>query len=304
MADSNPLPEGDGGGGILSGEIMGIPTWMFAAGVVGIAAFLYFRHRSSSSGTSDALTGPIGGATTQTAGGAVDPYSGQLIDPFTGQPYGSVGANTPQGQTLAGWITAAEKALITAGVSPAAIAQAIYDYTNGNQLTTQEAGIINKALGLVGFPPVNLPFLGTPPAPPKPTKPPPAVKPPFPRPWPPAQHLPVPTPVGNGHKLLPLPTPGPHLLAEIDAGGARLIQSIRTPQYGKDAGYYLSSNGGVFAVGGAPFLGSYFSLPSSVRNIPNRTFRGISLLPGGGYMLTSSTGEKYNFPKPAPKKAA
>lgn len=297
MADQDPIGDG-GGGGFLSGEIMGIPTWVFIAGVGAVVVFLYLRKRSSSAADSAALQGPIGGGVTgQVAGGAVDPYTGNLIDPYTGQPYTAVGSNPSQTSDLSAWITTAERDLISAGYSPAAIAQAIYDYTNGNQLSAQEAGIINKALQLAGFPPVNLPFLGTPPPNPKPV-PPPKIKPPLPI------HLPIPTPVGNGHKLLPLPTPGPVLLSKITAGGAKLVQAIRTPQFGPNAGYYLSSNGGVFAVGGAPFLGSYFSLPSKDRNIPNRRFTSLQLLPHGGYTLVSSTGEHYSFPAPAPKKAA
>lgn len=300
MADQNPLPEGDGGG-FLSGEIMGIPTWVFIAGVGAVVVFLYLRRKSSAAPASD-LGSPISG-TTQVAGGAVDPYTGSMIDPFTGQPYTSVGGNTPQGQTLSDWITAAEKALLTAGYSPAAIAQAIYDYTNGNQLSAQEAGVINKALGLVGFPPVNLPFLGTPPAPKPAPKPPP--KPGtirhilpigLPRP------LPVPTGSGNGNKLIPLPALPTDLLHKIAAGGAKIIGSVRLNNGG--AGYYFDNKGGVYAVGGAPFFGSYFSLPASVRNSPTRTFTHLTLLPGGGYTLVSNTGEKYNFPKPPAKKAA
>lgn len=54
-------------------------------------------------------------------------------------------------------------------------------------------------------------------------------------------------------------------------------------------GYWLVGEfGGVFAEEGAPFHGSYFSLPAEVRNDPNRRFTGI-VAEGGGYRIMSNT---------------
>lgn len=59
--------------------------------------------------------------------------------------------------------------------------------------------------------------------------------------------------------------------------------------------------GGLFAEGGAPFLGSYFTLDPTNRNDPNRRFSGIEATSEGGYrQISSNPGELgYTF-NPAP----
>lgn len=59
--------------------------------------------------------------------------------------------------------------------------------------------------------------------------------------------------------------------------------------------------GGVFAEGGAPYLGSYMGLDAAARNDPNRRFTGIEAFNGGYRSLTSTPGEAgYGFGAPPP----
>ena len=61
--------------------------------------------------------------------------------------------------------------------------------------------------------------------------------------------------------------------------------------------------GGVFAEGGAPFMGSYLGLDPRHRNDPNRRFTGI-VAEGGGYRSLTNTGEPgYFFGAPPPAAA-
>ena len=83
------------------------------------------------------------------------------------------------------------------------------------------------------------------------------------------------------------------------------VAEIPAPGGGK---WILGADGGVFAVDGAPYLGSYQGLDAGTKNDPNRTFTGIEAA-GNGYALTSGTGERYQFDgqggsPPAPDQAA
>jgi hypothetical protein len=59
-------------------------------------------------------------------------------------------------------------------------------------------------------------------------------------------------------------------------------------------GYYIGADGGVAAVGGAPFYGSYPGLPPSARQ-GSRNFVGAYFDPAGGYTLVSNHGENFHF---------
>jgi hypothetical protein len=83
--------------------------------------------------------------------------------------------------------------------------------------------------------------------------------------------------------------------------GERIVGKIPNPN---GPGFYLQGEyGGVFAEGGAPYLGGYFD-PSMAehRNDPNRRFSGIRATPGGGYesmIAGGTTGYAFNPTAPA-----
>jgi hypothetical protein len=67
---------------------------------------------------------------------------------------------------------------------------------------------------------------------------------------------------------------------------------------GKDGAWSLQYDGGVKTISGT-FYGSYFSLPSSVRNDPSRRFLSMFANSDRGYSLVSVKGEVYKFNVPA-----
>lgn len=157
-ADSAPQAEGSSGG-----TIFGIPYLYAGLGVAGVILVILYLRRQSGGGASQPLSGsPVVDANTglPVQGVAIDPNTGTPIDPATGLGYLSGLGGGGATNTLAGWITAAENGLKGLGYAPSLISQALYDYTNGNQLSTAEAGVIDKALGTVGYPPNLLPFFG------------------------------------------------------------------------------------------------------------------------------------------------
>lgn len=86
--------------------------------------------------------------------------------------------------------------------------------------------------------------------------------------------------------------------------GEVIAASLRTPQYGATAGYYLTNFGGIEAVGGAPFWGSYLGLPAGARQgdagvgTPSqRIFTSITAHGNNGYTITDKMGETYTFGK-------
>jgi hypothetical protein len=189
MADqAGPAPEGKG-----------IPLWVIIGGVVAVAGFIYFRRKSSASGST---TTPL------VPGVATDPNTGLPVDPLTGLPYIT---NPQQPQTNDSWASSALAWAEKNGIGAGLANQALFDYLNGNVLNGQEADIINKILSGFGNPPNLLPFQppagwGKPPVnppnllphqPPKPPVNPPNLLP----------HQPPKPPVGTPKPHIPLPLP-------------------------------------------------------------------------------------------------
>lgn len=126
----------------------GIPLWVWGAGVGAVVLFLYLRRRQGASTVQTPISGGV----------VTDPNTGFPVDPVSGLPF--VTSQPTTTTDLATWAQNAMKALVGAGYSPALASQSIYDYQVGNQLNAQESDAVNKALGLVGFPPISLPFFG------------------------------------------------------------------------------------------------------------------------------------------------
>lgn len=146
-----------------SGTIFGIPyLYVGAAGVGVVLLWFYLRNRGSAAGgtssggavSADSAPGLLGGTSFST-----DPNTGAPIDPTTGLPFLTSQGGAGTG-TIDAWVKSVEGALTGLGYAPALISQALYDYTNGNPLSDQEAGVINAGLGKVGYPPNLLPFFG------------------------------------------------------------------------------------------------------------------------------------------------
>lgn len=253
-------PAGKGG---LGKKIGPFPTWVWIVGVGGVALY-YLRARSAAA---QRAAGVGTASDTLTAGAPID---------SSGAPIGTTGTGA-SGLDIDQWRAAAFKALVNAGVAPSLAEQALSNFLNQNALGPQQSAAIDKALGLVGAPPVNLPFYGTVPSPHGPTKKPP----------------PVPTGATHdpGFRVAPIAS-FPH----VQLGpGEHIVDVIRTNTTG--AGYYLSNLGGVFAVGGAPFLGSAFTKPHAA----GTQFSKLVLNANGGYTLVADNGHTMTF---APKSKA
>ena len=86
------------------------------------------------------------------------------------------------------------------------------------------------------------------------------------------------------------------LMRQVPAG-AKPVDAIPGPN--GQGWYVLGSDGGVFALGGAPYLGGYQDANmAGARNDPTRTFSGIMVNAQGGYTLLSNKSEHYNFNPP------
>jgi hypothetical protein len=210
MADQSPTAPPDGGGGGLMSQ----PTWVYlAVGGVALGLFLWWRHRNSATAGSGTTTnGPFVTPST-------DPLTGGMIDPTTGEPYLTSQPSSPVPDNST-WLQSAEAAAKNLGYAPALVQQSLYDFLNGNPLNTKESGVINTLLGKVGYPPVLIPFIGTPPSTTPPVAKPPIVKRPknwptnWPWPWTPGRPptLPIPRMPGGGtFPARPVNSPRPHL---------------------------------------------------------------------------------------------
>lgn len=126
----------------------GFPLWVILVGG-GALAFVLWRNKGSLSGqTAQPLVPAV----------ATDPNTGLPIDPLTGLPF--QGTST-QPQSITDWISKAEAWAAGQGhLNAGLVSKALYDYTNGNQLNEQEAGVLQKILTAVGYPPILLPWNG------------------------------------------------------------------------------------------------------------------------------------------------
>lgn len=144
--------------------------WVGGGSVVAVA-YVVYKRKSSASSTATATT--------------TDTSTDSTIDPSTGIPYSeedygyssgysAAGADgtavgspygyySPTGQvtstpsTNAAWAQAAESTLTTLGYDPIAVSAALGKYLLGAELSQDQYGIVQAALGQEGYPPVPVP---------------------------------------------------------------------------------------------------------------------------------------------------
>lgn len=141
-----------------------------------------------------------------------------------------------------------------------ASAQALGRYLGGEQLTAEDANIVEEALRASGPPPMP-PFVA-------------------PNPLPPAQ---PPAPPAGGYNT--------DLPGYVVSGG-RIVDRMSAPGGGE---WQLTEDGSIYATGTAPYLGSangrpYFAGRKAKDLIPNV----YDIKPG--YTIVATSGEKYSYP--------
>lgn len=213
-----------------------LPLWGWAiAGVGGVLLARKITGGSSSAASepaaepapaADPLDLPAGGVLTLGANGALQVPGGAF------SPVASTITDNDQ------WRQAAINAMVTRTPPYDALfaANAVQKYLDGDRLTTAEQGAISWALTRIGPTPtpvpVSIPIVTTPAPTPKP--------------------IVAPGPITIGQQNTPN-TPKPALPANHAPGEA--FVDFANPPFGKGS-WWLTNWGGVYAVGGAPYLGN------------------------------------------------
>jgi hypothetical protein len=137
-----------------------------AVGAAGIAIWYIMRARSQSGSSQgvDPTTGiPYAQETSAgyggygVAGGGNVPSQFGYFDPTTGQYITGTGSQVVGPGTNASWAQQVEAYLQTVGYDPMAVAAAIGKYLTGQQLTSDQGGIVSAAVGFYGNPPGGAP---------------------------------------------------------------------------------------------------------------------------------------------------
>jgi len=95
---------------------------------------------------------------------------------------------------------------------------------------------------------------------------------------------------------MPLSQVPPEMMAQLPAGSTP-VDAVKVP--GGEGYWVLGSDGGVFSVGGAPWMGAYTTLPEEARQ-GTRNFTSIIARGPEGYTLVSNRGELYQLGKDTP----
>lgn len=155
MTDATPpvhVPHHGGSNltGSLGHKLGPLPVW--AWGLIGGLAFgtVYYLHRRKA--LAQAQAAPTGSAFTSLGANSNGGDAGELAT--TGGSSGLGG--TAAGTSLAQWAANAVNWLIGQGTDPGAASNALSAYINGSTLTTDQAGLVNKALSNFGAPPSGI----------------------------------------------------------------------------------------------------------------------------------------------------
>jgi hypothetical protein len=191
------------------------------------------------------------------------------------------------------WWRRRQAAAASSAIPASATSSAPAYYSTGNA-ATDNGSAYGSPLPVSVLPPITLspqPSAGTTPTP---------ISPPVTPTGPPQsptvnQPIAAPPPAPTLQQAPPTPTPSltnlpGDLLQKIEAGGERIVKGIVDPLTGGT--WWLGSKGGIFAVGGARFLGSARDYGFNDPNV--RSAADIQYL-GNGYQVVSNHGEIYRF---------
>jgi hypothetical protein len=269
--------------GALSKKAGPLPRWAWFAVAVGVGGvyILYKRHEASSAANSaDALSGSTAVPTTG---------NGQGVTTTTG--------TGPSFSDFGSWEAAALSVMGQNGIGGADALNAITNWINGACVSAAAYQALSQVItnSGVGLPPgfgTSLPSLSVCPSSSTP-------------PTSPSSPAPAPTPTPKA----------PALPASVAAAMAHNNEHlVGAPQWDPKYGtwLFLTNKGGIYAVNqkgqgtGAGFFGSIFSLPDHFANWVNgsgqyiRQAASLTVEPNGGYIITDTAGEKYDFhPTPA-----
>lgn len=268
----------DGKGNPLTKKVGPLPLWGW--GALGAAAYLVYRYISSSSSSASSGVVPVA--------------------PTTSQPVDIPGTSTSGGttptsfSTLGEWVDAALGQMTGANYTPVQASNDLNAWLSGSCVSQAGYAALNGILTSIGVPPgySTAPNVSVCPG---------ATSGGSSGSTSGSGGGLTGTPIFNG-SLGGQPTTAPSLPAKLQAmmsaNGENVVQSAYDAA--TQTWLYLTQKGGVYSVTqsgqpGGTFYGSYLGLPSADTQGGPRTFVSIKPAKNGGYTLTSSQGDTYNF---------
>jgi hypothetical protein len=269
------------------GKMVGpLPLGGWLAVVGGGLGLAYKAHKvapaatvKAASGSVTAADGTVGNLSGQYVSGAGGVVRGATVT-LPGTPAtGGTTTYAPQIQSNEDWLRQAVLDLVGRGYVGYTAQQALQSYLEGNQLSADQARIVESALRIEGPPPFS-PVLAPAPIP-------------DPGPMRPSVPIAAPTPAAPAPATPPAaattcPNLPADLMQRIHAGGEDILTVMSAPGGGC---WYFGTLGGVFAMGGAPFYGS--ARPNGF----GAERHAVAVVPlGNGYRIVSNLGENYDYP--------
>ena len=151
------------------GKLGPLPVWAWGAIIgVGIVAYVWFSGKTDDAGETD----PDAPTSATSSSSLADAIDGAFL---TTPANGGSGSNADIPDTVdtnSAWGMRAIAALIGKGILPLSAQQAIAKYLDEQEMTSDEAKLVNQAIGAVGQPPesVGVPKVAGPPAAAKPAR--------------------------------------------------------------------------------------------------------------------------------------